>query len=51
VDAKNYNYSTYSRFKLSTSLSPKGSWRVQAYAPADALHAATTGAWKYFSVK
>jgi beta propeller repeat protein len=51
VDAKNYNYSTYSRFKLSTALAQKGSWRVQAYSPADTLHAATTGAWKYFTVK
>ena len=40
VPAKAYDYSTYTKYLASVRLPYKGYWRLRAYAPADAWHAA-----------
>jgi len=41
VTAAASNYGAFSRYKATLRLSRKGKWRLNAYAPADAEHAAT----------
>ncbi len=50
VKAKAYNYSSYTKYSVKMRLKYKGTWRLRAYAVADAGHAA---AWssKYDYVK
>lgn len=45
VSARVSAYSTYSLYKTTISLPAAGDWRLRAYAPADAAHAATWGSW------
>ena len=47
-----YNYGSYTRYKVKMKLPSKGSWRVRAYAPADAKHLRTWSArYDYVTVK
>ena len=41
VNAKAYNYSSYTKYSRKIKLTSKGKWRLRAYAPADSQHAAT----------
>ncbi|HET6351616.1 MAG TPA: hypothetical protein VFG89_05755 [Coriobacteriia bacterium] len=50
VKATASNYSGYSRYKVKMSLPSKGTWKLQAKAPADSLHADTWSS-KYDKVK
>jgi len=45
------NYSTYSKYAGSVTLTSRGSWRVRAYRPASATRAATYSGYRYFKVK
>jgi hypothetical protein len=52
VSATVRNYSTYSKYSISTSLSTAGKWRLRAYNPADAEHAASwSDGFDYVTVK
>jgi hypothetical protein len=52
VTATVRNYSSYSKYSVSARLSQKGTWRVQAYVPADAGHAsAWSSAYDYVTVR
>jgi len=52
VRAKAANYSTYSRYSVSMKLSTKGKWRLRAYHPEDAAHAARwSSGYDYVTVK
>jgi hypothetical protein len=48
---KTIDYLTYSRYKVTISLPSRGSWKLRAYAPADARHAATWSSSFYLKVK
>jgi hypothetical protein len=50
VNAANLNYSTYSKYRARFALPSAGRWRLRAYHPADALHAATKSAYRYLTV-
>jgi hypothetical protein len=50
VNAANLNYSTYSKYRARFALPSAGRWRVRAYHPADALHAATKSTYRYLTV-
>jgi hypothetical protein len=45
--ARTIAFSTYSKYTVRISLSVAGQWRLRAYAPADAQHAATWSAYRY----
>ena len=52
VSAKASNFYSYTKYSRSISLPYKGRWRLRAYAPADAGHAATwSGGYDYITVK
>ncbi len=52
VWAKAYDYKSDSRYKASVKLTKKGSWRLRAYAPADAGHfSAWSPKFDYVTVK
>lgn len=50
VSAKNADYSSYTKFSVSTSLPSTGKWRIRA-AHADAGHASSTSAFRYVTVR
>ena len=50
VNAANLNYSTYSKYRARFALPSAGRWRLRAYHPADARHAATKSAYRYVTV-
>jgi len=41
VNAKAYNYSTYTKYSAGVKLAYTGKWKLRAYSPADSGHAAT----------
>lgn len=49
--ARTITYSTYSKYTLTMSLPAVGKWRLRAYAPADAQHAATWSTYRSVTVK
>jgi len=52
VNASVRNYSTYSKYSISTRLPYAGTWRLRAYVPADAGHAAAwSGGYDYVTVR
>jgi len=51
VSAVVRNYSSYSKYTKSMSLSSRGRWRVLAYHAADSSHSATWSSAEYFTVK
>lgn len=51
VDARVYDYSTYSRYRGSVKLPYKGSWRIRAYYAASGTNASTWSASRYVTVK
>jgi hypothetical protein len=51
VDAKAYDYSTYSKCCSWTSLPSTGSWKVELYHATDAGNNAAVSESRYFSVK
>ena len=51
VWCKTIDYSTYSRYRVSLTLPSTGKWKLRAYAPEDARHAATWSASTYRTVK
>lgn len=51
VPTVNVDYAGYSRYKVKLRIAKKGAWRLQAYAPADADHAAKSSAYEYFKVR
>jgi hypothetical protein len=51
VWCKTIDYSSYSRYWVKLSLPSRGAWKLRAYAPADARHAATWSAAIYRQVK
>jgi len=52
VSAKASNYSTYTKYSRSIRLPYAGKWKVRAYAPGDALHAAAwSSGYDYVTVK
>lgn len=52
VKAKAYDYSSYTRCKVSMRLAYRGKWRLRAYHPADSKHAATwSSSYDYVTVR
>lgn len=52
VGARVSNYSSYSKYRASVRLKYRGTWRLRAYAPADAGHAATwSKSYDYVTVR
>jgi hypothetical protein len=52
VRAKASNYKSYTKYSAKLKLTKKGRWRVRAYAPTDAGHAASwSGGYDYATVK
>jgi hypothetical protein len=51
VSAKNANYSSYTKYSVSTSVPYKGSWRVYAYYAGTSSFAAFTTGYRTFSAK
>lgn len=49
--AKASDYSTYSKYAARIRLPYAGTWRLRAYAPADALHVAAWSGYDYVTVK
>ena len=50
VGAKNYNYSSYTKYYVKTRLPYRGRWRVRAL-HYDTTHAKTLSTWRYFTVR
>jgi hypothetical protein len=50
VNAKAYDYSTYTKYAAWVSLPYTGKWAIRAYAPEDSLHAATFSGYDYVTV-
>ena len=52
VNAKAYNYSSYTKYLRKIKLTSKGKWRLRAYARADSAHAAAwSSGYDYVTVK
>lgn len=51
VHATLSNYSTYSKWVRYIKFPTKGTWRIRAYMPADAEHAASYSSYDYITVK
>jgi len=51
VNARVYNYSTYSRYKANVKLTTAGKWRIRAYFKGSSINAEKTGAYKSVTVK
>jgi hypothetical protein len=52
VKARAANYSSYTKYSTKVKLTKKGKWRLRAYAPADAGHAASwSSGYDYVTVK
>jgi len=49
--ARNYNYSSYTKYAASMILPEKGTWKLVATTAADSYHAATTSSATYVTVK
>lgn len=49
--ARDYNYSTYTRYSLKYRLAYSGRWLVKAYHPPDANHLATWSRYRIFTVR
>lgn len=50
VRTVNVDYSTISKYRARFALPSAGRWRLRAYHPVDALHAATKSAYRYVTV-
>lgn len=51
ASAKNYNYSSYTKYSVSMKLKQKGSWRLYASHAQDSNFAATTSGYRKLTVK
>lgn len=51
VSATAYNYSTYTRYKVSKKFPSSGSWRMRAYHPLSSAGAATWSSYSYLTVR
>jgi hypothetical protein len=51
VHARLSDYSSYSKYKKSFSFPSRGKWRIRAYAPEDAGHAADWSSYDYVTVR
>lgn len=51
VLAKAYAYLTYTKYSTPVTLPYAGKWAIRAYHPADALNAATTTGWRFFTAQ
>jgi hypothetical protein len=51
VWCKTVDYLSYSKYRVSIYLGSKGTWKLRAFAPEDARHAATWSTSHYLTVK
>ena len=51
VNAKAYDYASYTKYKVKLKLSSKGKWRLRAYAQEDAQHLKAWSSYDYITVK